>query len=170
MEIRLSGNPDYNPIMQADPFVSSNAPSLGSSGELGPPARFCFLREGGASVRGHRPWRRNLVIDMLYACFRTLNTLWLHIIDSSRQTPTGALYLCYYTWHVSTTIQFDMAANWPNVFPVRRHLSIPSFHSRGLEKWLLFRSCTALYLIENLAQLIWLHTYWRLCVLRLVLS
>ena len=35
MEIRLSGNPDYHPTMQADPCVSSSAPSLGSSGELG---------------------------------------------------------------------------------------------------------------------------------------
>ena len=32
MEIRLSGNPDYYPIMQADTCVSSNAPSLGSNG------------------------------------------------------------------------------------------------------------------------------------------
>ena len=32
-EIRQSGNPDYHPIMQADPCVSSNAPSLDSSRE-----------------------------------------------------------------------------------------------------------------------------------------
>ena len=38
--------------MQADPYVSSNAHSLGSIGEPGhPPVRFCFL-EGEASVRG----------------------------------------------------------------------------------------------------------------------
>ena len=37
MEIKLSSNPDYHPIMQADPCVSSNAPSLGASGEPGHP-------------------------------------------------------------------------------------------------------------------------------------
>ena len=47
-----SGNPDYHPIMQADPCVSPNAPSLGSSGELGPLFDFvCFFPEGEASVR-----------------------------------------------------------------------------------------------------------------------
>ena len=35
MEIRLSSDPDYHQIMQADACVSSNAPSLGSSEELG---------------------------------------------------------------------------------------------------------------------------------------
>ena len=32
-EIKISGNPYYHLIMQAEPCVSSNAPSLGSSGE-----------------------------------------------------------------------------------------------------------------------------------------
>ena len=37
MEIKLSSNPDYHPIMQTDPCVSSNAPSLGARGEPGHP-------------------------------------------------------------------------------------------------------------------------------------
>ena len=41
--IRLSSNTDYHPIVQADPCVRSNAPSLGSRGELGHP-RFDFFR------------------------------------------------------------------------------------------------------------------------------
>ena len=36
-EIKISSNPDYRPVMQADPCVSSNAPALGSSGEPGHP-------------------------------------------------------------------------------------------------------------------------------------
>ena len=53
-EIRRYGNPDYNPIMQADPCVCSNAPSLGSSRARSPPIRFCFLvfREGGSQREG----------------------------------------------------------------------------------------------------------------------
>ena len=52
-EIKLSGNPDYQPIMQADPCISSNAPSLGLSGELGPrgrvtPCSILFSHEGGS--------------------------------------------------------------------------------------------------------------------------
>ena len=39
--------------MQADPCVTSNAPSLGSSGEPGHPQfDFCLLVRGEASVRG----------------------------------------------------------------------------------------------------------------------
>ena len=51
MEIRLSGNPDNHPIMQADPCVSSNAPSLGSSGELSHPL-FGFVFSWEGSQRG----------------------------------------------------------------------------------------------------------------------
>ena len=50
MEIELSGNPDYHPIMQADPCVSSKAPSLGSSGEPGHPL-FDFVFSWGGSQR-----------------------------------------------------------------------------------------------------------------------
>ena len=51
--IEISSNPDYHPILHADPSVSSNAPSLGSSGEPGHPQfDFCFLVRGEASVRG----------------------------------------------------------------------------------------------------------------------
>ena len=65
MKIRLSGNPDYQPIMQADPCVSSIAPSLGPSGEPGSPCSilFCFFPWGRKPAwGGHRPWRRNLAM------------------------------------------------------------------------------------------------------------
>ena len=56
MEIRLSGNPDNHPMVQADPCVSSNTPSLGSSGELGHPLfelfECFFFREGGSQREG----------------------------------------------------------------------------------------------------------------------
>ena len=52
LAIKLSGYSDYHPIVQADPCVSSNAPSLGSSGGLGHPLLDLFFREGGASVSG----------------------------------------------------------------------------------------------------------------------
>ena len=54
MEIKLSSNPDYLPVMQADPYVSSNAPSLKLDQiERGHPLfEFCFLARGEASVRG----------------------------------------------------------------------------------------------------------------------
>ena len=47
-EIKLSGNPDYPPIMLADPCVSPTAPLLGSSGE---PEHPLFGFVGEASVR-----------------------------------------------------------------------------------------------------------------------
>ena len=50
MEIKLSSNPDYNPTMQADPCVSSNAPSLGASAEPGHPCSILFSRKGRTSV------------------------------------------------------------------------------------------------------------------------
>ena len=47
--IKLSGNPDYHPIMQADQCVSSNATSLGDPCH----ALFIFfLVRGEASMRG----------------------------------------------------------------------------------------------------------------------
>ena len=42
----ISSNPDYHPIMLADPCVSSNAPLLGASGEPGRPCSILFPREG----------------------------------------------------------------------------------------------------------------------------
>ena len=45
--ITISSNPDYHPIMQADPCVSSNAPSLGSSGEPGHPLYDIVFSGGG---------------------------------------------------------------------------------------------------------------------------
>ena len=43
----ISSNPDYYPIMQTDPYVSSNAPSLGSSGEPGHPLYDIVFSWGG---------------------------------------------------------------------------------------------------------------------------
>ena len=43
----ISSNPDYHPIMQADPCVGSNAPSLGSSGEPGHPLHDIVFSWGG---------------------------------------------------------------------------------------------------------------------------
>ena len=57
MEIKLSSNPDHHPIMQTDPCVSSNAPSLSASGEPSHPVRFCFLARGRAAWGVHRAWR-----------------------------------------------------------------------------------------------------------------
>ena len=45
-EIRISSNPDNHPIMEADPCVSSNSPSLGSSGEPCHRCSILFSREG----------------------------------------------------------------------------------------------------------------------------
>ena len=51
--IKVSSNPDYHPILQTDPCVSSNAPSLGPSGETGHPCSiFVFSWGGEASVWG----------------------------------------------------------------------------------------------------------------------
>ena len=52
MEIILSGNPNYHPIMQADPCVSSNPPLAWFKWRAGsPPVRFvCFF------VRGEPAW------------------------------------------------------------------------------------------------------------------
>ena len=43
----ISSNPDYHPVMLADPWVSSNAPSLGSSGEPGDPFYDIVFSWGG---------------------------------------------------------------------------------------------------------------------------
>ena len=52
-EIKISSNPDHHPLMQADPCVSSDAPSLGSSGEPGHPLfDFVVFREGGSQREG----------------------------------------------------------------------------------------------------------------------
>ena len=48
--ITISSNPDYHPIMQADPCVSSNAPSLGSSGEPDHPLYDIVFSWGGTPV------------------------------------------------------------------------------------------------------------------------
>ena len=48
--ITISSNPDYHPIMQAEPCVSSNAPSLGSSGEPGHPLYDIVFSWGGTPV------------------------------------------------------------------------------------------------------------------------
>ena len=45
--ITIPNHLDYHPIMQADPCVSSNAPSLGSSGELGHPLYDIVFSWGG---------------------------------------------------------------------------------------------------------------------------
>ena len=64
--ITIPSNPDYHPIMQTDPCVSSNAPSLGSHGEPSHPLYdivFSWGGVGGASSWGvHKPWRRDLTI------------------------------------------------------------------------------------------------------------
>ena len=41
--------PNYHPVIQADPCVSSNGPSLGSSGEAGHSLYVIFSREGGVN-------------------------------------------------------------------------------------------------------------------------
>ena len=60
----ISSNPDYHPMMQADPCVSSKAPSLGSKWRTGSAlVPYCFLVWGDASSWGvHSPWRRGLTI------------------------------------------------------------------------------------------------------------
>ena len=61
MEIKLSSNPDYHPIMQPDPYVSSNTPSLGSSRDPGHPCSNFVIPRGGKPAWGvHRPWCRDL--------------------------------------------------------------------------------------------------------------
>ena len=55
-EIKLSGNPDYQPIMQADPCISSNAPSLWLKWRAGSPGPghtlFDFVFSWGGEARG----------------------------------------------------------------------------------------------------------------------
>ena len=61
--------------MQTDPCISSNAPSLGASGEPGHPCSILFSREGGRAAWGvHRPWCKDLYVGWLerpvvIACF-----------------------------------------------------------------------------------------------------
>ena len=50
--------------MQSDPCVSSNAPSLGSSGELGPPCSI-FFREGGCMIYLNSLFLHNLSVYSL---------------------------------------------------------------------------------------------------------
>ena len=99
MEIRLSGNPDYHPIMQADPCVSSNAPSLGSCGEPGHPLLDFFSVyfvhiSLGLSAKNESQWGYNyytpastklkggiLVIPPLQLCWR--GVYWSHLVRLS---------------------------------------------------------------------------------------
>ena len=68
--ITISSNPDYHPIMQADPCVSSNTPSLGLSGEPGHP--FLFIGAGQPLQRGevrdtNLAWVRPVPCTMLFS-------------------------------------------------------------------------------------------------------
>ena len=109
MELKLSSNPDYHPIMQVDPYVSSNAPSLGSCREPGRPLfDFCFLvrwgsqREGcidpdtGISPCANRmAWCRQATSHYLSQCWpRSMssyghNELIHSLASSSGRGPTG---------------------------------------------------------------------------------
>ena len=50
--IQISSNPEYHPIMQADPCLGSNAPSLGPSGEPGHPCSIFVFSWGGKPACG----------------------------------------------------------------------------------------------------------------------
>ena len=51
--ITIPSNPDYHPIMQTDPCISSNAPSLGSHGEPSHPLYDIVFSGGGVAVPVH---------------------------------------------------------------------------------------------------------------------
>ena len=88
--IQISSNPDYPPIMQANPCVSSNAPSLDSSGEPGHP-RFdcCFLMRREANVRG----AQTLIYKYIYI-IKTKNSMSVCLSVRPSVRPPARLSVC----------------------------------------------------------------------------
>ena len=94
-EIKLFNNPDYHPIMQADPCVSSNAPSFGPSGGLGHNLfDFVFLWMGKPAWGAHIPWRRDLAH---------------YIIDCAHSIRNWIFIFIHSFIYVNATIPFEAA-------------------------------------------------------------
>ena len=123
MEIRLSGNPDYHPIMQADPCISSNTPSLGSSGELGHPcsikiaafylktlAACCIILLKECGLRCHSDVASNCPIQFIQLVHLSQWTFGVFILTNSRPIPVQM---------VSGWVPSNTMVGWYKMMPIR---------------------------------------------------